>query len=397
MRKDKVKTKNDSKTVNMKIGILTLPLHTNYGGILQAYALQTVLERMGHEVIVLNRDRNVYSPKHKQILSYIIYLIKKYCLGRKVPLFKSAKRKNIEKEEREQYTSVFINKYIHTYKIENLVKDVPQDLDAFVVGSDQVWRHKYFTILFKSRIENAYLKFCEGENVKRIAYAASFGTEEWEYTEDETKECARLLALFDAVSVREESGVKLCMEKLARNDAKHVLDPTMLLSQEDYIKIVDNAEMPKSSGNLMCYVLDDNANIQALINRIALEKSLTPFIANSKVSDKKLPNKERIQPPVERWLRGFMDAEFVVTDSFHACVFSILFHKPFVVIGNRKRGYSRFESLSRLFGLENRLIENVSQFEPSLLKPLSDDVYIKLDEYRNNSIGFLCRHSAAED
>lgn len=375
----------------MKIGILTLPLHTNYGGILQAYALQTVLERMGHEVIVLNRDRSIYSPKRQQILSYIVYLIKKYCLGRKVSPFKSAKRKNIEREEREQYTSVFINKYIHTYNIRNLVKDVPKNLEAFVVGSDQVWRYMYFTKIFKSRIENAYLKFCEGENVKRISYAASFGTEEWEYTEDETKECARLLALFDAVSVREESGVKLCMEKLARNDVKHVLDPTILLSKEDYIKIVEDSGLSISSGNLMCYVLDDNADIHEMINSIAQERGLTPFVANSKVEEKSRSNKERIQPPVERWLRGFMDAEFVVTDSFHACVFSILFHKPFVVIGNKTRGYSRFESLLKLFGLENRLIENVSQFEPSLLNPLSDDVYIKLDEYRNNSIGFLNR------
>ena len=373
----------------MKIGILTLPLHTNYGGILQAYALQTVLERMGHEVIVLNRDRSIYSPKRKQILSYIVCLIKKYCLGRKVSPFKSAKRKNIEREEREQYTSVFIKKNIHTCEVKKLDRDAPHNVDAFVVGSDQVWRHKYFTRLFKSRIENAYLKFCESENVKRIAYAASFGTEEWEYTDAETKECARLLALFDAVSVREESGVVLCAEQLARNDAKHVLDPTMLLSKDDYIKIVENTETPKSSGNLMCYVLDDNAKIQTLISKIAHEKNLKPFIANSKVSDKKLPNKERIQPPVEQWLRGFMDAEFVVTDSFHACVFSILFHKPFVVIGNRKRGYSRFESLLKLFGLENRLIEDASQFDISMLNPISDDAYRKLDEYRNNSMEFL--------
>ena len=165
----------------------------------------------------------------------------------------------------------------------------------------------------------------------------------------------------------------------------------MLLSQEDYIKIVEDSGLSISSGNLMCYVLDDNADIQEMINSIAQKRGLTPFVANSKVEEKSRSNKERIQPPVERWLRGFMDAEFVVTDSFHACVFSILFHKPFVVIGNKTRGYSRFESLLKLFGLENRLIENVSQFEPSLLNPLSDDVYIKLDEYRNNSIGFLNR------
>jgi len=168
-----------------------------------------------------------------------------------------------------------------------------------------------------------------------------------------------------------------------------MLDPTMLLSKEDYIQLVNNANMPNSNGNLLCYVLDDNANIQELINKIAHEKKLMPFIANSQVNNTKLPNKERIQPPVERWLRGFIDAEFVVTDSFHACIFSILFNKPFVVIGNKKRGYSRFESLLKLFGLEKRLIENVTQFDSSMLNPISGDVYRKLDIYRNNSTEFL--------
>ena len=67
------------------------------------------------------------------------------------------------------------------------------------------------------------------------------------------------------------------------------------------------------------------------------------------------PLAERIQPPVEQWLRGFMDAEFVVTDSFHACVFSILFGKPFIAIGNAGRGLSRFTSLLGMLGLESRL------------------------------------------
>lgn len=168
----------------MKIGILTLPLHTNYGGILQAYALQTVLERMGHEVVVLNRDRKIYFPKHKQLVLYAKYLIKKYCLGRKLSPYKSANRKNSEREEREQYTSAFIKKNINTYEIRSLGIDSPKNLDVFVVGSDQVWRHIYFTNIWGSAIENAFLKFCEKETVKRIAYAASFGTEEWEYTED---------------------------------------------------------------------------------------------------------------------------------------------------------------------------------------------------------------------
>ena len=198
-----------------------------------------------------------------------------------------------------------------------------------------------------------------------------------------------LLQKFNAVSVREQSGIELCKKYLGRKDVQWVLDPTMLLSKEDYECLIP--QDIKASGDLMCYVLDDNPSVSTLIKRVAEEGNYKAFYANSRVNDSKLPNKERIQPPVEQWLAGFRDARLVITDSFHACVFSILFHKPFVVIGNKTRGYSRFESLLKLFGLENRLIENVSQFEPSHLNSLSDDVYIKLDEYRNNSMELLTK------
>ena len=81
----------------------------------------------------------------------------------------------------------------------------PNDFDAFIVGSDQVWRRLYMPDIYRE-----YLSFAEGWNVRRISYAASFGTEEWEYSPLETTECRRLLQKFDAVSVREASGVSLC-------------------------------------------------------------------------------------------------------------------------------------------------------------------------------------------
>lgn len=372
----------------MKIGILSLVLHTNYGGILQSYALQTVLERMGHDVVVLNRDRNIPWSLRRHIINYSKYLIKRYIQGRKT-IYKSLDCQNRERQEREQFTQAFIDRYIHTRMVNRLSVDSFDDIEAVVVGSDQVWRSIYFKKQWRTGISDAFLGFLDSTNKKRIAYAASFGTDEWEYTEEETSVCSRLLQKFDAVCVRETSGITICQEKLGYINAKLMLDPTMLLSKEDYIQLVNNANMPNSNGNLLCYVLDDNANIQELINKIAHEKKLMPFIANSQVNNAKLPNKERIQPPVEQWLRGFMDAEFVVTDSFHACIFSILFQKPFVVIGNKKRGYSRFESLLKLFGLEKRLIENVTQFDSSMLNPISGDVYRKLDIYRNNSTEFL--------
>lgn len=364
----------------MKIGILSLILHTNYGGILQSYALQTILERMGHEVVVLNRSRDLHRSLYKEALIYVKCLIKRHLLRRNIS-YKTASQQNKERQDMEVNTNAFISKYIHTRMVAGFTADTFSDIEAVVVGSDQVWRPRYFKRQWKSGIENAFLAFLGAKSKKRIAYAASFGTDEWEYTEQETNKCAELLKKFDFVSVREDTGIRLCKDKLSRANAQHVLDPTMLLSKEDYIQLVKNANTPKSKGNLLCYILDDTAEKQQLVEQLANKQSLTPFHT-------KVP-KGCVVPPLEQWIRGFMDAELVVTDSFHACVFSILFHKPFVVIGNKKRGYSRFESLLKLFGLENRLIENVTQFEPSMLEPLSDDVYKKLDMRKKQSMEFL--------
>jgi hypothetical protein len=238
-------------------------------------------------------------------------------------------------------------------------------------------------------MDDAFLKFQEHSVMKRIAYAASFGTDEWEYTDEEMIACAYLLRKFDAVSVREKSAIEICKNKLGCHDAIQTVDPTLLLTKQDYMRLVENAHIQFSPGNLMCYVLDDTEEKQMLIKRIAKERGLIPFYANSKIADASAPQSERIQPRVEQWLRGFMDAEFVITDSFHACVFSILFHKPFVVIGNKERGYSRFESLLKSIGLENRLVEDTSQFDNSMFSPLSDDVYKRLDMFRNDSMKFL--------
>lgn len=341
----------------MKIGILTLPLHTNYGGILQAYALQTVMERMGHEVVVLSNKRKYSLPLWRLPLSYTKRLIKKYILGRKDTRIFAEQLQQKEYVTISQYTQKFINTYIHICNVESFKNLKSTDFDAIVVGSDQVWRPKYFTSLFKSKIENAFLSFAREWNIKRISYAASFGTEDWEYTAVDTALCGELLKQFDVVTVREDSAVRLCKEKLGV-DALHVLDPTMLLSKEDYIKLFDVANTPKSSGNLLTYILDDTPEKTDVINKISKEKGLIPFRVNSEAKGPHASVEERIQPPVEAWLRGFYDAEFVVTDSFHACVFSIIFGKPFIVIGNKDRGMARFESLLKMFGLEDCLISS---------------------------------------
>lgn len=371
----------------MKIGILTLPLHTNYGGILQAYALQAVLERMGHDSRVIQR------PWRKQIvwwkfpLQIVNRCIYRFVFGRKVALFSELKW-NRNQAVIERNTKDFIDEYIHTHKIKHISDIKETDFDAIVVGSDQIWRPKYYRLHYKY-IEDAFLSFTKKWSLKRIAYAPSFGTDEWEYNQVETQKCSNLLQKFDAVSVREQSGVELCEKYLGRKDVQWVLDPTMLLNKEDYEHLIP--QNVKAPGDLMCYVLDANDEINNLIAKIANENDLKVFQAASDVDNVSLPIERRIQPPVESWLAGFRDAKLVITDSFHACVFSILFHKPFIVIGNKNRGYSRFESLLNRFGLENRLIENASQYNQTMLNPLSEEVYKKLDSYRSTSTDFIAK------
>lgn len=117
-----------------------------------------------------------------------------------------------------------------------------------------------------------------------MAYAASFGTSEWEYTVGQTERCRELLRKFDVVSVREESAVELCRKFFGVN-ASHVLDPTILLDVQDYVDLVKRADIPKSKGTLLCYILDETESTTDLISRLASETGLVPFRGNSRVED----------------------------------------------------------------------------------------------------------------
>lgn len=341
----------------MKIGILTLSLHTNYGGILQAYALETVLKHMGHDVCLIEKYiRPAYMPIWKAPFSYGKRILENL-IGHPNPIFYEQKL-NREKTIVRQNIEDFINSHIVHRVIKDFHEVQKYDFDAIVVGSDQIWRPKFFN----DKIENAYLEFAETWNIKRVAYAASFGTDEWEYSSKQTEKCGSLLRLFDAVSVREDSGINLCRKYLGV-DAVQMLDPTMLLNTKDYIKLFETANAPKSDGTLLCAILDRTSKKNEFINRIAKEKNLVPFNVGSKSDDINAPIQDRILYPIERWLRGFYDAKFVITDSFHACVFSILFNKPFIACGNASRGMSRFISLLGMFGLQDRLLMDLSEYK----------------------------------
>lgn len=367
----------------MKIGIITLRLYTNYGGILQAYALQTILKRMGYEV---NHIEKVFKPYVPPIWKRPIIYLKRYIIN----LIKNKKiflHNSVNKKERNiigRYTFDFIHKYITIIEYPDFAEIPKSEYDVLIVGSDQVWRPKYF---YTKEIGNAYLKFAKRWNIKRIAYAASFGTKDWEYSDQQTIECSELIKKFDSVSVRESSAVNLCNDKFGIK-AIQVLDPTMLLESEDYIRLFENLNIPKNKGNLYCYFLDETEEKKELIKIIAATKNLIPFYITPPNNSPNSNSEYKIQPPVEIWLRAFYDAEYVITDSFHACVFSILFQKPFIIFNNVKRGSERFESLLSMFGLQSCLINNISEIK-NVTEPNWEYINDIIKRHREKSIKFL--------
>lgn len=210
-----------------KIAILTQPLCSNYGGILQCYALQTVLERMGCEVTVLNRQ-----PK-KPVSLVLLFLF------RCVSMFKCMFRRYLlgEKEWRVQkpwdsyympcrakailggnpcFLQAFVREHIHQTKPLYSSQELGQaaeegQFDSFVVGSDQVWREQY-----APEITDYFLGFLPDSDLRpKVAYAASFGLERVGISDEKLGRCRQLSQKFTSVSVREQSAVRLAKEVLA--------------------------------------------------------------------------------------------------------------------------------------------------------------------------------------
>lgn len=362
----------------MKIGIITLPFNSNYGGLLQTFALQTVLKQMRHEVWSVNR-RNRIMPFKFKVLTSSSRLIKSILKGKMgvIRSWATAEEELII----DQHTNRFLSENIRTTDFLKSEKDfeelVRYKFEAYVVGSDQVWRPKY-----SPRLANHFLGFIDGTtNPKRISYAASFGVDNWEFTTEQTAECRKLVAKFNAVSVREDSAVELCNENFGI-EATQVLDPTLLLNKEQYIRLVEKDKIPECNGTLLTYVLDKSPDKQEFIKKIISEtglnevsimpKSLFRDAGRKKIND-------CIYPPVTAWLRGFMDAKYVVTDSFHGMAFAIIFNKPFLALGNTKRGMTRFTSLVKLLGLEDRIILSADS-------NLTEKLYIPIDFQKVNEI-----------
>lgn len=329
----------------MKVAILTQPLISNYGGILQNYALQQVLLSLEHEPITLDRQR--YEAKWKKTLKLVfrelgIVRYKNHFTDKEFGIYFKDVSNFID-------NNINIKRKVTSEQALQKIFKV-QQFDAVIVGSDQVWRPMY-----SPNIYNYFLDFLQDEQLIKIGYSASFGTDKWEFSAEQTQICANLAQQFDAISVRESSAIEQCKSYL-KIESRLTLDPTLLLDCEHYKNLAKTTE--PSEGNLFCYILDNSQDIQNIITDFAKEKKLKPFYISH------LPTEDKsVVPKVEQWLRGFLDAEFVITDSFHGTAFSIIFNKPFISIGNKERGLARFDSILEVFNLKSRLLDSKTSSE----------------------------------
>ena len=354
----------------MKIGIVTLPLHINFGGFLQNYALQQVLKTLGHEPITLNQRprKKTLGELFNGVVKPNIKTFALSVMGKKGQrMYEHFARKSLRPILWEESMKFYDRYIIHTPPLNpqksfgNICEKY--SLGAVIAGSDQVWRPRYVESIWVN-----YLGFVP-RGIKKLSYAASFGTDVWEYNDKERSLCNNLIREFSIVTVREESAVGFCRD-FFNVDAAQVLDPTLLLEKEDYEKLFISEKESVSAGNLFCYVLDMTQGKERLIVKVAKETAMTPFYVNIGESTNHYSKKYILthveqfkNPSVTKWLRGFADAEMVIADSFHAVAFSIIFNKPFWVIGNKERGLSRFTSILKMFHLENRLLDEDVQMD----------------------------------
>lgn len=357
------------------VGVLTLALNENIGGNLQAYALMEALRQLGHNPVLINRRGGIASATHSNDISLM---------------------SNSIGMSKDIVNRIFIDKYITpiTRKFTSsseLRENISRyNFDAIIVGSDQVWRPKYA----RSLLMDFFLQFLSdevGSRIKKISYAASFGAPRWEFDESQSLLANGLIKRFDAVSVREDSAVALC-RKYLKTEAEHVLDPTMLLDSSHYVSRFSLENRVSVDNKLLAYVLDRSDDKKQLIESVSKRLSLNAYNAKNQLFSEGLAaNNGPEDATVEGWLASFHEAKYVVTDSFHGVVFSILFNKPFIAYGNPSRGLARFTSLLKMFGLEKRLIVKSGDSDlERILQPINWSVVNeRLDKLRTKSFDFL--------
>lgn len=243
------------------------------------------------------------------------------------------------------------------------MKENNKYIDTFIVASDVLWYYDAF-------IKTGYffmLDFVNDEK-KKISYATSFGNTSRFFPKEEMLKAKSLLKRFDAISVREYEGVDICKERF-NVEATQVLDPVFLCDTKEWIKLAEKAERKTTGKFLFAYILDPNEEKVKKLDKLAKAKSLKLVT----ITDKQFNAEEKTSilekhgllksATIEELLYHLLNASFVVTDSYHGMCFSIILRKSFIVVVNRARGASRFDTLGTDLNLSHRMIESFNELE----------------------------------
>lgn len=360
----------------MKVEIITLHRITNFGSLLQTYATQRYIEKLGYQTEVIDFvpegisfKRSVW-PKGGKVWKKIIKFI---------PLL-------ICNMAQFHMCNTFLKKYIHLsekryHRYEEIENDVPQ-ADIYLSGSDQVWNTQNNNP--QNDLKAYYLCFVP-ERVKKIAYAGSFGRTEFSIQERTT--ICEWLSRYYAISTREDTGVEIL--KSMGLDGQHVVDPTLLLSAKEWHEFCE--KKAPIQGYVFVYNLNRNKLLETIAIRVAKQKGLR--IVNFADTFEFIKGAEnRINNSVMDFLNYISHADIVITDSFHGTAFSLNFERQFICVAAPKYN-CRLESVLRLTGLlEKRMVYSEEQAMEVAKQEIDYEIIRKrLDEARDKSKNFLKR------
>lgn len=330
--------------------IFTLNAYSNYGNRLQLFALSRIIKDTGYDIAV-------YWPKN--------FMLKFKEIIKRLPLFRK--------------------KFIKPIKLQDFTKKyIPEEVNSLsvgysIVGSDQVWNPKLFSV-------QQYLLDVPNDSIK-ISYAASMGVES--LTKEQKEVFKKALKGYSAISVREKTAKDL-LQPLTDKKIEVVLDPTLLLDKSVYEELEKRPKNLKAGEKyVLCYILG-NRDYQNTIERYARDNNCKVII----FSDKKDSNYG-----VEEFLYLIHHAELICTDSFHACVFSFIFDRPFVAFrrsGEADYMYSRLQNLIDTFHLKNREFNGKNITEENLRVDYTEGKEI-LKKEQKKSIDFLKKALETKD
>lgn len=366
----------------MKIGILTYQYAMNYGALLQAYALKTYLENIGHTVEILNYDTSYLYAQNRSLKSKIVsngWNIVKNMLGAK-------KKKQVFDKFRQNYLR--LNDYVIRSK-EELKKYLKgKGFDAFIVGSDQVWNPE-----INGKDDTYYLNFTD--RAMKISYAASFGVSS--LNQEDLNEIIEYLKTFSAISVREKTGMEILKE--LDKGIEVVLDPVFLPHIETWNKL---AGMTANINGkyMLCYVMPGDKELESKIEELARQYKRNTgnqviFLGRKEYKKFKKDGRDLVSTAPWEFVNLFKNADVIVTNSFHGTAFSIIFNKLFYSLinrnlkGTRQLG-SRLTDLLAELELECRIVALNDQI--SFDKDINYSIVnSKLEKMRHDSRQFLER------